>query len=195
MIFGYGASSAALYKKRLLVAMGMVAIPLSYQTFAKAASTETEQVKATVLPTDPRVVKLHGFFKKLDCPVAGMAQDFVRVADENKLDWRLLPSIAVIESGGGKVYRNNNIFGWNGGHQSFVTIRSGLELVAYKLGRSPLYRQYDSLGKLHIYNENQEYADSVLALMNRISPVTKLRTTEAQPQVTRRFGSLVSVPN
>jgi hypothetical protein len=92
------------------------------------------------------------------------------VADENKLDWRLLPSIAVIESGGGKAYKNNNIFGWNGGEQQFATILSGLELVAYKLAHSPLYQRRSNLEKLRIYNENEEYADSVMAVMRRISP-------------------------
>jgi hypothetical protein len=169
MIFGYGASGAARGKKGLLVAMGVVAIPLSFQLHTLAASAPDHQEKP-VPPTDPRVATLHGFFKKLDCPVVGMERDFIRVADENHLDWRLLPSIAVAESGGGKAYRHNNIFGWNGGNQAFSSIRSGLELVGYKLGRSPLYRRCDSLGKLRIYNENEEYATSVIHLMNRISP-------------------------
>jgi len=177
MIFGYSASGAAFGKKGLLVAMGVVAIPLTIQLHGLAASAPEHQKKPAE-PTDPRVATLHGFFKKLECPVAGMEQDFIRVADENQLDWRLLPSIAVVESGGGKAYRHNNIFGWNRGNQSFPSIRSGLELVAYKLGRSPLYRRCDSLGKLHIYNENQDYADSVMHLMNRISPAVKLRAEQ-----------------
>jgi hypothetical protein len=159
MIFGYGAAGRNLGAKGLLVAMGVVALPLSFQV---PQQTPTP-------PKDPRVEKLNGFFKKLDCPVAGMAQDFVRVADKNHLDWRLLPSIAVVESGGGKTYRHNNIFGWNQGNQSFSSIRSGLEVVGYKLGQSPLYSQRDSLGKLRIYNENEDYAHSVISLMNRIS--------------------------
>lgn len=116
-----------------------------------------------------------------------MAQDFVRAADENHLDWRLLPSIAVIESGGGKAYRNNNIFGWNRGQQSFATIQSGLELVAFKLGRSPLYRRHDSLGKLRIYNENEDYADSVLAVMNRICPDRTVRNADSPADSITKF--------
>jgi hypothetical protein len=161
MIFSYGA-------KGFLVAVGVVAIPLSLQIHEHGTATP-ETRKVPVPPADPRVAKLQGFFHKLDCPVASMAQDFVRVADENHLDWRLLPSIAVVESGGGKAYRHNNIFGWNQGHQAFSSIRSGLEVVGYKLGRSPLYSQRDSLGKLRIYNENQDYAHSVITLMDRIS--------------------------
>jgi len=172
MIFSYGAHSKSYSKnmgtKGLLVAMGVVAIPLSLQLHSRQVETPAPQ-KAPVTPADPRVAKLQGFFHKLDCPVAGLAEDFVRVADKNHLDWRLLPSIAVIESGGGKAYRHNNIFGWNQGNQSFSSIRSGLETVGYKLGRSPLYQRRDSLGKLRIYNENEDYAHSVILLMNRIS--------------------------
>jgi hypothetical protein len=174
MIFGYSPSSGTLRKKSLLVAMGMVAIPLSLHFHSPAAPIPA-QPKIPPPPRDPRVTKLHGFLARLDCPVASMAEDFVKISDENHLDWRLLPSIAVIESGGGKAYRNNNIFGWNKGAQSFATIRSGMELVAYKLAHSPLYRRHDCLGKLRIYNQDEDYAPSVLAVMNRISPVVKLR--------------------
>ncbi len=173
------------------MAVGMVALPVSFQLHGIAASI-TDQQPATVLPADPRVHTLHGFFKKLDCPIANLAPDFVRVADANNLDWRLLPSIAVLESGGGKVYRNNNIFGWNNGNKPFASIKSGLEVVAFKLGKSPLYSKYDSLGKLRIYNSNQQYADEVISLMNRISPPVRTRTVEAQPQITRSFRSLLT---
>jgi hypothetical protein len=168
MIFGYSANSKNLGTKGLLVAMGVVAIPLSFQMHGGGSAAPVPQ-KAPMPSADPRVAKLQHFFHKLDCPVAGLAQDFVRVADENDLDWRLLPSIAVVESGGGKAYRHNNIFGWDQGNQAFPSIRSGLELVGSKLGKSPLYRERDSFGKLRIYNENQDYAHSVLKLMNRIS--------------------------
>jgi len=124
--------------------------------------------------SDPRTVRLQRFFSKLHCPVVTLSEDFVRAADDNQLDWRLLPSIAIIESSGGKAYRNNNIFGWRNGDQVFPSIRAGLNHVAYKLGRSPLYRSRSSLGKLRLYNPNEEYPGNVMAVMNRISPVVDL---------------------
>ena len=155
MIFGYGSHVGILQKKKLLLAVGMMAV---------AASASDQQ------PIDPRIVKLHGFLTHLNCPIASMARDFVQIADAKHLDWRLLPSIAVVESGGGKAYRNNNIFGWNAGHQTFPTIRSGIEQVADRLAYSPLYRQRNCLRKLHMYNEDKNYAAIVLGLMHRISP-------------------------
>jgi hypothetical protein len=107
--------------------------------------------------------------------VVNLAEDFVHAADDNHLDWRLLPSISVVESGGGKAYRNNNIFGWNQGLQLFPTIRAGINTVAFKLGKSPLYRDRDSVGKLRIYNPDESYAGLVLSVMNRISPVAQLK--------------------
>jgi hypothetical protein len=81
----------------------------------------------------------------------------------------------VIESSGGKAYKNNNIFGWRNGDEVFPTIRAGLNHVAYKLGRSPLYRSRNSLAKLRLYNPNEEYPGNVMAVMNRISPLADAR--------------------
>lgn len=118
------------------------------------------------------------FFSSLRCPVLGLAEEFVHAADDNHLDWRLLPSISVIESGGGKAFRNNNIFGWDNGNQMFPTIRAGLNTVAFKLGKSTLYRNRDVRGKLRLYNPDESYAGKVLSVMNRISPVVNLKPVQ-----------------
>ena len=127
---------------------------------------------------DQRAVRLRSFFAKLHCPVLNMSEDFVQAADKNHLDWRLLPSISIIESGGGKAYRNNNLFGWDQGDQAFPSLRAGLDLVAYKLGKSPLYRNRDVVGKLRIYNPDLTYPAKVINVMNRISPVPNVRMPE-----------------
>jgi hypothetical protein len=178
MQFGYmsGPSRSAKLAKQLLVVAGVAsALPIVWPSKAKAVPDAPAHVVAvnTARPTgpDPRAVRLRRFLSKLHCPVAVMSEDFVQAADDNHLDWRLLPSIAVIESSGGKAYKNNNIFGWRNGDEAFPTIRAGLNHVAYKLGRSPLYRSRNSLAKLRLYNPNEEYPGNVMAVMNRISPV------------------------
>jgi hypothetical protein len=98
------------------------------------------------------------------------------------LDWRLLPSISVIESGGGKAYKNNNLFGWANGDHLFPSLKSGIHEVGYKLGRSPLYRNRDVPAKLHLYNPNEEYATNVMTVMNRISPVVHLEKVNRSKQ-------------
>ena len=49
---------------------------------------------------DPRAVRVKNFFEKNGCPLSKLASQFVREADANALDWRLLPSITFIESSG-----------------------------------------------------------------------------------------------
>ena len=174
-----------------MVAIGLLAVPaaavrMQHTTDASAQPTFPDKPAAPKPPAssatpvsevrtqDPRAVRLAKFFSELHCPIRTLAEDFIHAADENHLDWRLLPSISVIESGGGKAYKNNNIFGWNNGAELFPSIRHGIREVAFKLGRSPLYRRSNTAGKLHTYNSDESYVDSVLGVMNRISPEVNL---------------------
>ena len=111
----------------------------------------------------------------MHCPVKDLAEEFVHAADDNNLDWRLLPSISLIESSGGKAYRNNNVFGWANGDHAFPTIRAGLHQVAFSLGRSFIYRYRTTDEKLRLYNRTCDYPARVEEVMNRISPVVDLR--------------------
>lgn len=176
MRFAYGWLGSRPFPKQLMVLLGLFALPFSTRFESVADARPTPPVKPPQ-PSSPdaRAVRLKNFLSRLHCPVTYLAEDFVHAADEYQLDWRLLPSISVIESGGGKAYRNNNIFGWDQGNQAFPTIRAGLNEVAFKLGRSPLYRNRDSAGKLRLYNPDESYASTVLTVMNRISPVVNLK--------------------
>jgi hypothetical protein len=158
---------------------GLMALPITLRpekvAGAKPIPSPSPQQPTSPEP-DPRTVRLQKFLSKLHCPVAPLAEDFVHAADDNQLDWRLLPSISVIESSGGKAYRNNNLFGW--GDRVFPTLLAGLNEVAFKLGRSSLYRNLDSPQKLRFYNPDPTYPDKVMTVMNRISPVVNLRPVE-----------------
>src|SRR5581483_5080750 len=168
---------ASFFSKQVMVAVGLLALPvtLRLEKVADAQSTKPAAKPAQAPSPDPRTDRLKHFLSRLHCPVASLSEEFVHAADDNQLDWRLLPSISVVESGGGKAYRNNNIFGWDNGTQLFPTIRSGIHEVAYKLGKSALYRNRDVIGKLHLYNPDSTYADRVLSVMRRISPVVNLQ--------------------
>ena len=169
--------------KQIAVAVGLIALPVTVKLEKVTAAVPTtkpvaKQPVSQMPPTaaDPRTARLKSYFAKLRCPISYLAEDFVHAADDNHLDWRLLPSISVVESGGGKSYRNNNIFGWANGDHLFPTLRSAINEVAFKLGKSTLYRNRDNEAKLHIYNpENDSYVDSVKAVMNQISPVENLK--------------------
>lgn len=188
MRFGYGWiwKSLFLHSKQLMVAFGLLVLPVTMRLERTAAAKPAPPPSKPQQPVSPdlRTVRLEKFLSRLRCPVTYLAEDFVRAADDNQLDWRLLPSISVIESGGGKAYRNNNIFGWNNGNTLFPSVRAGLNEVAFKLGKSPLYRNRDSVGKLRLYNPDETYAASVLTVMNRISPVVNLKP--ARPMIQRQ---------
>jgi hypothetical protein len=83
----------------------------------------------------------------------------------------LLPSISFIESTGGKAARNNNMFGWDSGNAEFATLAEGINVVAYRLAHSELYRDKDLDGVLATYNPDVEYAQKVKSVMRRIAPV------------------------
>lgn len=166
------------FSKQLMIIAGLVALPITVRLEKVNAEPAPKQPAAQPSPEikpDLRAVRLTAFFSKLHCPVVYLAKDFIEAADDNSLDWRLLPSISVVESGGGKAARNNNLFGWDNGNQFFPTLRAGINQVAFKLGKSALYRDRDSAGKLRIYNPDENYARTVLDVMNRISPVVNLQ--------------------
>jgi len=118
---------------------------------------------------DARVEALHGLFRSIHSPLAPLAADFVLAADQNNLDWRLLPSIAMVESSAGKHYKNRNIFGWGSGHTKFGSIRSSIHYVASRLARSRLYAGKDVVAVLRTYNPvRPEYPERVLRFMRRL---------------------------
>jgi hypothetical protein len=120
---------------------------------------------------DPRLERLQSFFAKLECPIQGLEEDFLDAADQNNLDWRLLPALAVIESSGGKSYRNNNIFGWDSCRTEFPSVRTGIHVVASRLAHSRLYRDKDLDSLLRTYNsERSDYVPLVKSIMNAVGP-------------------------
>jgi hypothetical protein len=112
---------------------------------------ETDSTK-----TDPRVEQVRLFFCKYKSPAAKYAKLFIAVADENNLDWYLLPAIAFLESGGGKVFPNNNIFGWDSGKFRFSTIEDGIRYVGHALTIGP-YARKNTTQKLLVYNVHRRY--------------------------------------
>jgi len=120
---------------------------------------------------DPRLVRLKEYLAQRGCPAEALAADFLAAADAHQLDWRLLPSLALIESSGGKYHKNNNIFGWANGRIRFPTVRHGIYAVARKLAESPPYREKSTDEILRIYNPRPGYAARVRAIMAELGPL------------------------
>ena len=146
-----------------LVFAGMLSSPIA------VTNAETPD-PASVYGNDPRLESLNRFFQKGDCPAQDFSAEFLLVADQNNLDWRLLPSISMVESGGGREARNNNLFGWDGGKAMFASVRAGIHDVARRLGNSKIYRDKSVDEILRIYNPDTNYPGVVKSVMRRISP-------------------------
>ena len=117
---------------------------------------------------DTRMQRIRSFFRKRKCPAQRYAAEFVLAADRHRLDWRLLPSLALIESSGGKVFSNNNIFGWDSCRHRFPTVQAGIDIVAERLANSPLYRGKSVDDKLKVYNAKPHYRMAVKRVMQQL---------------------------
>ncbi len=154
--------------RKVLLAGGLFAFPVMVnvaQLTAKAGSALHDP--------DPRLQKIEQFFADRDCPLRDSAAVFLEAADRNDLDWRLLPSISMVESSGGKDYRNNNVFGWDSCRESFSSVGEGIHFVASQLANSKLYKDKNLDGKLRTYNTNPDYPHRVKALMRVMDPGEK----------------------
>lgn len=119
---------------------------------------------------DDRCTTLQSYFKKHGSPLHLNAAAFLQAADEHKLDWRLLPGIAMMETSGGKHGRPNNVFGWNSGRTAFKSVEAGIQFVASRFANSPIYRGRTALGILAAYNPaRQQYPSKVIRFMNQLT--------------------------
>jgi len=148
--------------KSVVVLVGLLAV--------HSATSTGQELSPPNYDTDPRLQKLKSFFQELDSPAMWRAEVFLAAADRHGLDWRLLPSISIVESGGGRAYMNNNILGWDSCRTSFPSVEAGIDLVAAQLSQSTFYRDKDLDEKIAAYNPNSSYPRRVKSLMERLGP-------------------------
>ena len=124
---------------------------------------------------------IDAYFADHDMPLVGMGMKMATEADNNDLDWRLLPAIAVRESTGGKNSCDkvkNNPFGWNSCKVGFDSLNEAIETVAMNIGGNnpKTAKHYDGkniIQILHSYNPPYiipRYAEQVMAIMKAIGP-------------------------
>lgn len=139
----------------------------------QAAGELERDVSKAFHPSDARETELRRFLHRCDCPAEGSSGVFIAEADQHHLDWRLLPSLAFLESTGGKFALHNNLFGWGNGSTRFATRREAIHRVAQALAEAPGYRGKDLRGKLWTFNKSDQYRRMVLSIMRQISPGTR----------------------
>ena len=148
-----------------LVVFGVASIPVPMSP-RTVPNTLQQQYRS-----DPRLIPLRQFFTRTECPAADYAMDFLMVADEYALDWRLLPSLSFVESTGGKASLHNNLFGWDSGRAHFASPSAAIRSVGAFLATSTLYRSKTLDEILALYNPHQDYAPRVKSVMRRIASV------------------------
>ena len=148
-----------------LVLFGVVSIPVAF------SPQPTQELPKHEHRVDARLNSLRNFFLKAECPAAEYAVEFLTVADEYALDWRLLPSLSFVESTGGKTGLFNNLFGWDSGRAHFDSPRAAIRSVGSHLAQSALYRSKSLDEILATYNPNEDYAQKVKSVMRQIASV------------------------
>ena len=148
--------------RKSVIAAGLLGFAGSAMPLNRAASIQPHP--------DTRLTKLRRFFVSRADPISHLAEDFILTADRNGLDWRLLPSIAVVESSGGKYQQNNNIFGWDNGATKFTSIQRSIGVIGERLGRMRYYKNKDLNGFLRTYNPVGDYPSRVKKVMRALDP-------------------------
>jgi len=95
-----------------------------------ALPTEQNILSADITQSDGRAEKLREFFAQYNSPLEPYAQDVVTAADEYGIDYRLVPSIAMQESGLCKTTPPNSYNCWGFG----VYGKTALHFTDYKEG-------------------------------------------------------------
>jgi hypothetical protein len=159
-----------LLSKGLVMFAGIAGIP-AVAAQADPQPAEKAQIRFN---EDPRILSLRSFFQKNNAPAELLSETFIREADHNGLDWRLLPGLALVESGGGKHCQKHNLFGWKNGKASFESFAEGIRQVAWYLSNSHLYRYKSIDGVLRTYNKDPMYRKKVKSVMALISPTVEV---------------------
>jgi len=117
-----------------------------------------------------RASRIVEFFNGRGAPLGEYADVFVEVADKYELDWRLLPAIATIESGGGKFnFKPFNAWGW--GQVSFGSFEEGIETVGRGLKEGYLDRglvEVEDIAVVYCPPNSVHWASSVRQFMEEL---------------------------
>jgi hypothetical protein len=117
--------------------------------------------------------QLTAFFRLHKCPAINyqLIPAYLESANRYQLDFRLLPSISIIESSCLQHYPVDsfNPFGWNSARTGFASLQSGIDFVSGQLADGHYYAQKTIDQKLRAYNPNPAYTGKVEQLMKEIS--------------------------
>jgi hypothetical protein len=135
--------------------------------------------KAEILRTQAEAID--AYYRKYNMPLEGTGMIMAKAAQENGLDWRLLPAISVIESTGGIHACKNathSFMGWGSCKINFNSDKEAIEIIAQNLGGNDPDTDHHYAGKsvkeiLQKYNPPSivpNYANKVMKVMKKFGP-------------------------
>lgn len=149
----------------LLLTVAFLSNAAEVTSVTKLIDTNVYAVKNT----DFRVQALENVLDKYNSPLKPYASYFVQSADKNDIDWRLLPSIAGLESTFGKrqLSGSYNSYGWGGGHIYFKSVEDGIDTVMSALNEKYATRGATTVETIApIYSESPTWAPRIRNFMN-----------------------------
>lgn len=119
-------------------------------------------------PPDPRIARLEKFFQVYNCPEPWHARVYLHAADDNGLDYRLLPAISIRETSCGVTATSNNWWGYHPGQGGFSSVTEGIHYVSWVLAEGWYYKGKPLREKLFTYNPRTSYPPEVQEIMRQI---------------------------
>ena len=152
------------YPKLLTAAAGLA---LCATTTADVPASRITPIR--VSQPDPRIARLEKFFRTYHCPTPYHTSDYLRAADGYGLDYRLLPAVSIRETRCGvEEQEQHNHWGYNPGGPGFPSVEAGIDFVAQRLARHPLYKGKTLQDMLFTYNPRPAYPEEVRRIMRQV---------------------------
>lgn len=153
-------------KKNIIFLFALLSFHLlSSQTYALEKQAGNSAILTfnheSVQKKDPRVDILKKYLESRNSPMAAHAETFIAAADEQNLDWKLVASIAGLESSFGKhmPYNSYNAWGWGVYGDNVIRFKSFDDGI-YVLSKGLRERYINKLGTEDLYVIGKMYASS-----------------------------------
>ena len=137
-----------------------------------------QQLEELYVKSDPnfdqKVENVQKYLERRGAPLSTEARYLVLMANKFQIDYRLLAAISIVESSGGqKLYRRYNAWGWGGSkgfhfenwEHSIYIVSKGLAKYHAKGAVTP-----EQIGVVYNPHTPNEWAAKVRTLMNQIGP-------------------------
>ena len=132
------------------------------QTSGQSANLAVPQaVSSQIVKQDNRAQILRAYLEQYNSPLADNAETFVKVADANNLDWRMVAAISGVESGFGENIPPYSYNAWGFGVygsnvRSFTSWDDGITVVTTALRQTYMNER----GATNVYQIGATYAAS-----------------------------------